>query len=53
MFIFFVFNNIIFYTQLAFVFPLLRDFYGVNDHILAFCFYLLQKDFDTFRKTSF
>ena len=35
----------------AFVFHLLRDSYIVCNHILAFLFSLLQKDFDIFQET--
>ena len=47
--IFLVFYNNLFYTQLAFVFYPLKDFYSVRCDILAFCFFLLhiRKDFDT------
>ena len=46
---FFVFNNIVFCTQLAFVFDHMRDFYSVHDHNLASFF----SDFDTFCKTFY
>ena len=42
-FYFFAFRNIFFYTQLAFVFHLLRDFYILHDHILAFVFFIFSK----------
>ena len=37
-----------FYTQLAFAFHLQKDSYIVHCNIIAFCFCLLQKDFDVF-----
>ena len=47
--LFLLFCNI-FYTQLAFVSHVLGDFYIVCDHMTAFCFSLLLKDFDTFHE---
>ena len=44
---FWIFHNIFLYTQLALAFCFLRDSYSVHDHILYFCFSLLQKDIDT------
>ena len=49
-FYFSIFSNIFFCTQLAFVFHLLIGFYIVLNHIVTFCFSLLQKDFDTFHE---
>ena len=42
-----------FLFQLAFIFHLLRDFYNIRDHIVAFCFIILQRDLDTFHKSFF
>ena len=47
---FFAFYNIFFYTQLAFIFYLLRDSYIVHDHILAF---FLKKILISFRRLFF
>ena len=38
---FFSFDNIFFYTEQAFVFHLLREFYNVLDHILTFFLFIL------------
>ena len=45
-----VLYNICFYTQLALVFQLLVDCYIVRNHTVVFCFFLLQKDLNTFHK---
>ena len=45
--------NHFFYTQLAFVFHFPKDSYNICNNILVFCFFLLQKDFDTFCKPLF
>ena len=46
-FYFSVFCNIFFYTQLVFVFHLLRDYYLVSDCIVTLCFSLFLKGFRT------
>ena len=48
-FYFSVFCNIFCYTQLDFVFYLLRDYYILSDRIVTF-FPLFQKGFDTFHE---
>ena len=45
-----IFPYFIFLSQVAIVFHILRDFYIVCNHNDAFCFWLLQKDLDTFHK---
>ena len=45
----FVLYNNIFYTRLAFVFDLHKDFYCVHDNIDSFFLFLFQKNFDIFR----
>ena len=47
---FLVFCNTFLYTQLAFAFHLLRASYIFHDHILSFCFFLLQEDCDAFHE---
>ena len=42
---FFAFCNTFFYTQLASFFHLLRDFYSVHDHFLAFCCFFISERF--------
>ena len=39
------------YTQLVFLFHFLKDFCIAQDHIVVICFFLIQKDFDTFHIT--
>ena len=47
---FFSFYNIFFYAQLVFIFHLLVDFCIFDNHIVAFCLFLFQKDFDIFHE---
>ena len=47
---FYVLYNHFFYTQLAFVFDLKKDFHCVCDNIDAIFLFLLQKIFDTFSR---
>ena len=42
-----------FLFQLTFIFHLLRYFYNIRDHTVAFCFIILQRDLDTFQKSFF
>ena len=42
-----------FYTQLTFVYHLLKDLYIVCNRILAFCFSLFQKDLNNFKELLF
>lgn len=44
--VFLVLYKALFYTQPAF-FHLQKHFYSVHDNVLAFCFFLHHKDFDT------
>ena len=49
--IFLAFSSNFFYTQPDYTFLLQKDSYIAYFNILVFCFFLLQRDFNTFRKT--
>ena len=52
-FLFFSFYSIFFYTQQAFVFHFLRDFYIVHDHIVVFFFFFFTVIFISFKSNEF
>ena len=52
-FIFVYFITFFFYTQIAFDFHPLGDFYVVYNHIIALFFYTIQSDLDAFHETFF